>query len=150
MPGDFYRVDIWRIPLQRERFKHEGVFISRPEAMQQILNGDEGTPVRKPHPAAKLVMSLCKNDTIELSNEKEREPCRIAGFSTTQNKIDIRPIYASDTIKAWMMDTHTLLTSSFWPRDCESNNFKSINVLFSEYQIKLTNITVDGRIFYRS
>jgi hypothetical protein len=150
MPGDFYRVDVWKIPLQKGKFKYEGVFISRPEAMRQMLNCDDTSPIRRPHPAAKLVMGLCKNDIIELSNEKERELCRIAGFSTTQNKVDIRPIYASNTIAAWQKDTNTGLTSPFWPRDCEGNNFKSINLLFTEYQVKLVNITVDGRIFFRS
>lgn len=150
MPGDYYRVDIWKIPQQKEKFKYEGVFISRPEAMRQLVNKDSSTPIRKPHPAAKLVMSLCKNDVIELSNATIREFCRIAGYSTTNNGIDIRPIYASDTIAAWMKDTNIHLTSSFWPLDWERQFFKSINSLFNEYHIRLLNITVDGRLFYRS
>jgi hypothetical protein len=152
IPGDYYRVDIWRVPQRNGKFKYEGVFISRPEAMRQAFDGDDSAPIRKPplHPGKKLVMRLCKNDIIELSNETTRELCRIAGFSTTNNRIDIRPIYASDTIAAWMEDTNTHLTSSFWPRNCEGHFFKSINALFNEYQIRLVNITVDGRLFYRS
>jgi CRISPR-associated endonuclease Csn1 len=147
MTGDFYRVDVWKIPQQKGKIKYEGVFISRPEAMRQLYND---TAIRRPdHPAAKRVMRLCKNDIIELSNEKQKELCRIAGFSATRNTIDIRPIYASDTIAAWIKNTRIQLTSSFWPGDCESHNFKSINVLFSGYRVKLVNITVDGRSFYR-
>jgi CRISPR-associated endonuclease Csn1 len=145
MPGDFYRVDVWRIPQHKGGFKYEGVFISRAD----IHNGNS-IPLCKPHPSAKRIMSLCKNDIIELSKEKERELCRIAGFSTTRNNIDIRPIYASDTIAAWMQYTNIHLTSSFWPHDCERQYFKSINMLFNEYCVRLVNITVDGRLFYRS
>ena len=144
MPGDYYRVDVWRAPQQKGEYKYEGVFISRPEAMRLQIHK------RHEHPAAKMILQLCKNDIILLSNEKNQEFCRIAGFSTTQNKIDIRPLYASDTIAAWKKDTNIKLCSSFWPKDVEGQNFKSINVLFSEYEIKLVKITVDGRPNYRS
>jgi hypothetical protein len=95
-------------------------------------------------------MRLCKNDIIALSNETKQKLCRIAGFSTTQNKIDIRPLYASDTIAAWKKDTNINLCSAFWPSDIDGQYFKSINTLFNEYQIKLVKITVDGRLIYRS
>jgi hypothetical protein len=150
MPGDYYRVDIWRVPLQKGKYKYEGVFVSRPEAMRQQLHGDDAVYLQKPHPAAKLIMSLCKNDIIALSNETEQELCRIAGYSTTRNGIDIRPLYASDTIAAWKKDTNVNLTSDFWPSDIEGNYFKSINTLFLKYQIKFVKITVDGRLIYRS
>jgi CRISPR-associated endonuclease Csn1 len=149
MPDDYYRVDIWRIPLRQEKCKYEGVFVSRIEAMRNFFAKDNSIPIRKPHPAAKFIMSLCKNDIIEVSNESTRELCRIAGYATTRNKIDIRPIYASDTIAAWMRDTNIHLTSSFWPHDNEGQFFRSINTLFNEYRVKLVNITVDGMIFYR-
>jgi len=150
MPGDYYKVDIWRIPQPKGKYKYEGVFVSRPEAMRQQLHGDNEVYLQKPHPAAKLVMSLCKNDIIALSNGTEQELCRIAGFSTTQNKIDIRPLYASDSIAAWKKDTNINICSSFWPSDTEGHYFKSINSLFNEYKIKQVKITVDGRPIYRS
>jgi CRISPR-associated endonuclease Csn1 len=150
MPGDYYRVDIWRIPQPKGKFKFDGVFVSRPEAMRQQLHGIDAGSLQKPHPAAKLIMSLCKNDIIALSDEKEEELCRIAGFATTRNKIDIRPLYAGNTIASWKKDTNINLCSAFWPSDIEGQYFKSINVLFSEYKIKLVKITVDGRLIYRS
>jgi CRISPR-associated endonuclease Csn1 len=149
MPSDCYRVDIWKIPPKKEKSKYEGVFVSRAEAMRQLANEDNSRPLRKPHPAAKLMMSLCKNDIIELSNGTTRELCRIAGFSTTNNQIDIRPIYASEDIADWMRDTNTYLVSSFWPRDQKRQYFKSINALFNDYQVKQVTITVDGRLYYR-
>ena len=145
MPNDYYRVDVWLIPLKKEQFKYEGVFISRPDAMQKRSNSDNTCFLKKPHPAAKWIMSLCKNDIITLSINGKLEYCRIAGFSTTKNSIDIRPIYASDTIASWIKNTNTNLTSSFWPHDCENQNFKSINMLFSKYQPKIVKSAVDGR-----
>jgi CRISPR-associated endonuclease Csn1 len=143
MPGDYYRVDIWRVPLSKEKYKYEGVFISRPEAVKQQLHRHE-------HHAAKLVMRLCKNDIVLISNDTVQEFCRIAGFSTTQNKIDIRPIYASDSIADWKKNTNDNLTTTFWPLDVEGQYFKSINVLFTEFRINLIKIAVDGRVIYRS
>ena len=150
MPGDYYRVDVWKIPQAKGKYKFEGVFISRPEAMRQKLHGEDMSSLRKPHPAAKWIMSLCKNDVVKLSNETTQEFCRIAGFSTTRNCIDIRPIYASDTIATWKKNTNINLASAFWPSDIDGNYFKSINILFNEYEIKLVKITVDGRTIYRS
>jgi len=145
MPGDYYRVDVWKIPQAKGKYKFEGVFISRPEAMRKDV------PLKRhEHYAAKLIMRLCKNDIIVLSNETGQEFCRIAGFSATQNKVDIRPLYASDTIATWKKDTNINLTSAFWPSDIEGQYYKSINVLFNEYEIKLVKITVDGRLIYRS
>jgi CRISPR-associated endonuclease Csn1 len=150
MPGDYYRVDIWRIPQPKGKYKYEGVFVSRPQAMRQQLYGDGAPLLQKPHPAAKFIMSLCKNDVVELSNNVVQEFCRIAGFSTTNNGIDIRPIYASDTIAAWKKDTNTNLSSAFWPSNIGGQYFKSINTLFNEFAIKPVKITVDGRPIYRS
>jgi CRISPR-associated endonuclease Csn1 len=145
MPGDYYRVDVWKILQAKGKYKFEGVFISRPEAMRKDV------PLKRhEHDAAKLIIRLCKNDIIVFSNETEQEFCRIAGFSTTNNGIDIRPVYASDTIAAWKKDTNINLTSAFWPSNIEGHYFKSINALFNEYEIKLVKITVDGRIIYRS
>jgi CRISPR-associated endonuclease Csn1 len=148
MPFDYYRVDIWQIPVGKDKFKYEGVFISRPEAA--FLDTDKPVINRKPHPAAKFIMSLCKNDIIELSKDGQRELCRIAGYATTGNKVDIRPIYASNTIAEWFINTCANLTSAFWSPECEGQNFKSINMLFNHYKVKLVKITIDGRSFYRT
>lgn len=151
MPGDYYCADIWRIPLRQGRFKYDGVFISRPEAVQEFSGRKNAPPIKRhEHSAAKLVMRLCKNDIIELSSGTTRELCRVAGFSTTDNRIDIRPICAGDSIAAWIRDTNIHLTSSFWPHNCEGHFFKSINTLFNENKIRLVIITVDGRLFYRN
>jgi CRISPR-associated endonuclease Csn1 len=144
MPGDFYRVDVWKVPVAKDKYKFEGVFISRPEVMMKKLQK------RHEHPTAKLVMRLCKNDVILLSSGKTQEFCRVAGFATTRNKIDIRPLYASDSIAEWKKNTNIRLTSDYWPSDIEGQYFKSINVIFTEFEVKLIKITVDGRVIVRN
>jgi 2'-5' RNA ligase len=50
---------------------------------------------------------------------------------------------------AWKKDTNIHLTSAFWP-DIDGQNYKSINVLFTEFDVKLVKITVDGRVIFRN
>jgi CRISPR-associated endonuclease Csn1 len=152
IPGDYYRVDIWRIPDKNGKYKYKGVFISRPDAMWQKLHGVDIVSLhkQKPHKAAKLIMRLCKDDVVKLSSDNVQEFCRIAGFSATDDRIDIQPIYASDTIADWIENTHINLTSAFWPSSNKGHYYKKINALFNDYEIKQVKITVDGRFSYRS
>jgi CRISPR-associated endonuclease Csn1 len=146
MPADYYRVDIWEIPQKNRGPKYEGQFISRAEA---CLN----TSSVKPHPAAKFVMSLYKGDVIILlgkeDNKSFKEYARIAGYATTQNKLDIQPLFAAGTIHDWLTNTNKNLVSLFWPDNNNIQNFNSINVIFSKYNVKKVTITVDGRCFIR-
>ncbi|MCE1169693.1 MAG: hypothetical protein LWX70_16560, partial [Sphingobacteriia bacterium] len=145
LPYDFYRVDIWCLPGKKK--KYEGAFITRAEYYKGKTTPTSS--IKKPHPAAKLVMSLYKNDIVEISSSHRRELCRIAGYSTTQNKIDIKPIAAADSIADWMRDTKRELTSSFCSPDCKEHNFKSINMLFTTYAVRQVNVSIDGRLNIR-
>lgn len=125
MPADYYRVDIWEIPQKNKAPRYEGVYISRAMA---YLNSNPP----KPHPAARFIMSLYKGDVILISgknkNSNFKEYAQMMGYSTTKNLIDIQPLYSSGSIKEWVQNTHKNLVSNFWPKDCETHNFKSINV----------------------
>jgi CRISPR-associated endonuclease Csn1 len=145
MPNDFFRADVWEIPGPKKK-TFEATFISRTEAYTA-----ERTPDfirRKPHPAAKFVMSLYKNDIIEISEQNGLRPelCIIAGYSTTRNNVDIQPIYSTNTIQGWKENTNQKVTSAFWPIQCKGQFFKSINTLFSEYTIQKVKVSVDGRL----
>ena len=56
----------------------------------------------------------------------------------------------TDTSYNKKKDTNIHLTSAFWPNDAKAQYFKSINVLFNEYEIKQIKITIDGKQIYRS
>lgn len=148
LPADFYRVDVWAVAEAKRKIRYEGVFISRAEYYSGIAE-HSSKHIRKPHPAAKWIMTLYKDDVIEVLNSGNKQLCKIAGYSTTQNKIDIRPIAATDSISGWMTGTMLDLTSPFWPRNCEGHYYKSINAIFSEYEVRKVTISIDGRVISR-
>ena len=88
-------------------------------------NEDALHEATKPHPAAKKVMRLFKNDMVMIVDEDGNERLlRVAGFSATNNKIDVR--------------THT--------ENCSKQNYKAIPVLIEKFSMRKVNVTVDGII----
>lgn len=142
---EFHAVIIWRIP-GKKKFTYKGTFISRAEgyAMNERKLDIE---LIKPHPAAKRMMTLYKNDTIAIATDDGKSSvfARIVGFSTTQNKLDIRPIFASEDCFTWLEYTNVRLLDSYWSKQ-KGQNYKSINALFSESTISIVRITPDGLI----
>mgnify|MGYP000610328955 FL=1 len=116
--------DVWKIPHKQDRhsgrwtFRYEGSFI--PFANVKEYNQHPKRPIDKhgrSHPAAKRLMRLYKNDSVELVNFETGEQMfmRIAGYASTINKLDIRPNLDAGNAK---------------------QNFKSINVIFSTYKVR--------------
>lgn len=115
--------DVWKIPYKKDKqtgkwlHKYEGVFM--PYAEVAKYKKQPKRPVDKhgkSHPAAKRLMRLYKDDNITLLNSDtgEVEAFRIAGYSASANKLDIRP-----NLEA--VNKH--------------RNFKSINVIFNNYKV---------------
>ncbi|PID47312.1 MAG: type II CRISPR RNA-guided endonuclease Cas9 [Proteobacteria bacterium] len=91
--------DIWQTPYKRDKktgkytYKYEGAFVPYAE-----VNQYKSTPKRpvdkegRSHPAAKKLMRLYKNDCIELVDKRSGEVFskRVAGYSVSNNKIDLR------------------------------------------------------------
>lgn len=113
--------DIWQTPDK----KYKGVFVGYALAVRYKGNEDALHEATKPHPAAKKVMRLFKNDMVMIVDEDGNERLlRVAGFSATNNKIDIRP--------------HTESSSK--------QNYKAIPVLIEKFSMRKVNVTVDGII----
>lgn len=110
-------VDIWQIPKKGGKFEYKGMFISFYDAMQK---DDLNISRPKPHPAAKYIMRLFKDDMVEL----EGEIYKVFGYSASQNKIDIEQQYISQKSR--------------------KQKFKSINQLIPK-GLKKLNITPDGQ-----
>ncbi len=140
MPDDFLYVDIWMLPAKKEGGKntYSGEFVSRPDAMR-------GKPGVRPHPAAKKLMTLYKNDVIRLQRDGMNWYARVAGFSTTQNKLDIQPLNSTNTIKGWFENTNPHVLSGEWKPSCDGQNHVSINALFQSTRVSLEHISIDGR-----
>ena len=142
---DFYAVIIWKIPSKRG-FTYKGIFISRSEGYA-IIEKSVSIDIFKPHPAAKKITTLYKNDIIKIDNPSMKKSiyARIAGYSTTQNKLDIRPVYASEDSYTWIDNTNEKFLDSYWTKQ-KGHNFKSINALFTETRIKPMKVSPDGKL----
>lgn len=141
---DFFCVDIWAIPTKGKTTKYEGVFVTRLEAYKNPLLRQKANLELKPHPAARNVMRLFKNDTLLIKSENEVVFAQIGGFSTTTNSIDLQSIFNSDELGKWNNSTSADLRSKFWEGK-KGQNFKSINAIFSNGQPKIVITTEDGR-----
>lgn len=113
--------DIWQTPDK----KYKGAFVGYALAVRYESNEDALHEATKPHPAAKKLMRLFKNDMVMLTDENGNERLvRVADFSATDNRIDIRP--------------HTESSSK--------QNYKTIPVLMKSFSMRKVNVTVDGII----
>ena len=120
-PDSYVCCDIWRCPKgekgrwRKGKSEWRGVYWSYADTPKP----GEG----KPHPAAKLVARLYKNDMIAYEKGGQTQIMRVAGFSTTNNKLDVVPHSAADP----------------------KQNYTSINVLGANGLRKLW-VSPDGRI----
>ena len=115
--------DVWQIPHKRDRhsgkwsYRYEGSFVAFAE-----VNKYQTTPKRpidkngRSHPAAKRLMRLYKHDSIALIDIEtgEQNVMKVAGYSASRNKIDIR---------------QNLLAGQ------SKQNFTSINVIFQANKV---------------
>lgn len=136
-PVDYFAVIIWQIPpVKKDGLpKYEGQFVRRTEVDKQ------NNPIEiKPHPAAKRICLIYKNDYLEFSSNGTWTLARISSFSATQNKLDIRPVYATDDAFTWLIATSEPMLEKNW-KSQKGQNFVSINVLFGLMSAR--RITVD-------
>jgi len=145
--GDTAFCDIWAIPDKKGTFRYEGVFFNR---LQWLLLEKNSKPYPRPsHPAAKKLMRLFKNDIIALEHSDGPVYCRIAGFSTTQNKFDIKPIFsATEDVKEWIEGTNTNFVHSYW-KPKRGHYYVSINALFNAFRVHKTTLSILGASRYR-
>ncbi|MCX7775146.1 MAG: type II CRISPR RNA-guided endonuclease Cas9 [Spirochaetaceae bacterium] len=147
--GDILFVDIWRIPQKGgKEYSFKGVYVCRADVHTQ--KGEFHT--ERPHPAAKFMMRLFKNDILALEFPDRTVLARIAGFSTTNDRIDLRPLHASGDIKTWIEQTNSRYRDPFWKPINSLQNFISLDVLVKknkDMQIKHVHISIDGRLICR-
>lgn len=103
-PSSFVCVDIWQVPKGKPgnwkagQYNWVGVFWSYAQCRGKAPNKNNGLISGKPiHPAAKHMTRLFKDDLVSLGEENNERIMRVAGFSTTNNIIDLRPQFQSDS-----------------------------------------------------
>ncbi len=113
--------DVWRIPPKKKggNASFKGIFWS----YQDTANGKPNAEDRRPHPAAKYLMRLFKQDVVALGPVQNPTIFKVFGFSTTNNRLDVSPV----------------------ERNREKRNFVSINKLGAD-GLRRLYISIDGRI----
>jgi len=124
-PDAYVFCDIWRVPAGRAgrykkgAFKWTGTFRSAADVAHPPADAN----ALKPHPAARRVMRLFKDDMVEMTEDGQLKVMRVGSFSTTDNRIDLRP--------------HRVANAT--------QRFISINVL-KDWGLRKLHVTPDGRI----
>lgn len=104
--GAYAFVDIWRVPKgkkgawKKDAFSYEGRFVSYREAARPGIGDDKES--YRPHPAAKFVMRLFKDDCVAISRGGTRHIMKVQGFSTTNNKLDIVDARAANPAQSYV------------------------------------------------
>ena len=143
-PEDYYAAVIWEIPAKKEGAKptYEAVFIRRDEVDEK----NQPKVENKPHPAAKKIGLIHKNDCIEFVDNGVWYKARIAGYAATNNKLDIRPINSVQYCADWLISTSDIMTESCW-KHSTGHNWISVNVLFGEKQARFITVNPIGKVF---
>jgi len=143
-PEDYLAAVVWQMPAKKKD--------AEPEYQATYLRRDEfdvnnkPKKLEKPHDAAKYICLLYKDDYLEFTEKGVAYLCRIAGFSATQNKIDIRPIYAVSDCKDWIIATSDNMLESCW-KPQKGQNHVSVNVLFGKRKAHSVTVSPIGRVF---
>jgi len=102
-PDSFVCVDIWQVPKgkpgkwKKGEFEWQGAFWSYAACKGEMPDKNAGHIGDHPiHPAAKFITRLFKNDLVELREGEQAVIMRVAGFSTTNNRIDLRRQYETE------------------------------------------------------
>ncbi|MFV0423763.1 type II CRISPR RNA-guided endonuclease Cas9 [Oleidesulfovibrio sp.] len=122
--------DVWQVPVTDKKrtftgkFKYEATYTTYADA-KIYENDDDGLFKQvKPHPAAKHCMRLFKEDMVTLWVNNRLQLMRVAGFSSTNNRIDLR--------------VHTQTDGK--------RQFFSINKTMQEHNLQKVHVTEDGRM----
>ena len=126
--GAYVCCDIWKLPPKpgakgkAGKPSWQGVFWSYAEAMANghgALDKDD----KKPHPAARFVTRLFKDDLIATGPMDAPEIQRVRGFSTTNNRLDVADHHNAES----------------------GQRFVGINVLGGQ-NLRRLYVTPDGRV----
>lgn len=146
-PEDYFAAVVWQIPLKGKEAKpaYKATFIRRDQV------DSDGNPkiAAQPHPAAKKICVLHKNDYLEFVDNGNWYKCRIAGYAATNNKFDIRPIYAVSNCADWIISTDDSVLERCW-KPTPTQNWISVNVLFGEKFARPITVNPIGRVFRKN
>lgn len=145
-PEDYFAAIIWEVPPKKAGAKptYQAQYIRRDEVGKD--NKPKDGVSKAPHPAARKIGILHKNDYLEFSDRGAWYKCRVAGLQAAANRIDIRPVFAVKDCKDWIIATNEMQLEPCWKQQ-KGQNFISVNVLFGEKQARFITVNPIGRVF---
>ena len=146
-PEDYFAAVVWQIPPKNKDAKptYKATFIRR----DQVDSDEKPKITAQPHLAAKKICVLHKNDYLEFVDNGNWYKCRIAGYSATSNKFDIRPIFAVASCADWIISTDDSVLEPCW-KPTPTQNWISVNVLFGEKFARPITVNPIGRVFRKN
>lgn len=143
-PEDYLLAIIWEIPAKKEggKVSFEASYIRRDEVDSKGCVKNE----KKPHPAAKKICTLFKNDYIEFVDNGIWYKARIAGLGCAHKTLDCRPIYTTTDCRDWLISTNDMMIEPCWKSQKNKNEI-SVNVLFGEKQARVISVNPIGKVF---
>ncbi len=150
-PEDYFAAVVWEIPGETKTYKAQ--YIRRNEVCKNKKGYNVVKPeileTGKPHPAAKMLCTLHKDDYLEFSDNGKMHLCRIAGYAATSNKLDIRPIYSVSYNADWLFSTNEIMLDNGYWKPSPGQNWVSVNVLFGINQAQLVTVSPIGRVNHK-
>lgn len=157
-PIDYFAALVWEIPGEKKSYKAQ--YIRRTEVKKnenaRWVVKSEVKEAGKPHPDAREVCFLHKNDYLEFVDDGKSYLCRVAGYMANNQCIDIRPIYALTDCKDWIYSTNEKMIehSSCWiktkgneKQPQEGQNYFVVNTLFGKLKARAVTVNPIGRVF---
>ena len=150
-PEDYFAAVIWEIPGEKKTYKAQYIRRNEVEKNSKGINVVKASVLEKgkPHPAAKEICMLHKDDYLEFSDNGKMYLCRIAGYAATNNKLDIRPIHAVSYCADWIFSTNEKMLTGYW-KPSSGQNWVSVNVLFEKLQAHIITVSPIGRVFRKN
>ena len=146
-PEDYFAAVVWQIPPKNKEAKptYKAIFIRR----DQVDSDGKPKITAQPHPAAKKICVLHKNDYLEFVDNGNWYKCRIAGLNASSGRLDIRPIYAVTNCADWIISTDDSVLEPCW-KPTPTQNWISVNVLFGEKFARPITVNPIGRVFRKN
>ena len=159
-PEDYFAAIIWEIPGDKKTYKAQYIRRNEVEKDKKGFNVVKANVIEsgKPHPAAKQICVLHKDDYLEFTDDGKMYLCRIVGFSATNQCIYIRPIFSVTDCADWIYSTSEKMieNNSCWIKTKKNTfdvvpqakqNFLTVNAIFGKLQAHLVTVSPIGKVF---
>lgn len=147
-PEDYFAAIIWELPGEKKTYKAQYIRRNEVEKDSNGMNIVRKQVIEKgkPHPAAKYICLLHKDDYLEFTDGGKMHLCRIAGFSATQNKVTITPIYSVSSTQDWILSTSDNMLEGYW-KPISGKIDREVTVLFDKLKAKPITVSPIGKVY---